>query len=74
VPQAWLLQEPQPLFLGAGAPLLIPCPTSGVLPPEMMKAFQMRLSLSLPQLVQIGVLSSLIERSSVTWLSQPLHR
>jgi len=70
----WVVHDPQPLLRGADELLLIPCPTSGVLPPEIMNAFQMRLRLSPPQLVQTGVLSSIIERSSVTWLSQPLHR
>jgi hypothetical protein len=74
VPQEWLLHEPHPLFFFGAEELAIPCPTSGVLPPEITNAFQMRLRSSLPHSTQTGLLSSIIERSRVTTLSQPLQR
>jgi len=64
VPQECELQLPQP-DLVLLLMLVVPCPTSGVLPPASIKAFQMRLALTLPQAAHAGSLLSVIERSIV---------
>jgi hypothetical protein len=57
-----LQQEPQPPedFLETAA---VPWPTSGVLPPERMKAPKIRLTSACPQDEQLGSVLSDIERS-----------
>jgi len=75
VPQEELEQEPQPPPPDDLDDLAVPCPTSGVVPPARINAFQILVTSVLPHLSQAqSVDSAVIDRSTVKTSRQSLHR